>query len=44
MDTQLNKQYLYGKKHAENMHQKLVSDPLGKGPKINNPYRKRFTK
>ena len=33
MDTQLNKQYLYGKKHAENVHQKLVSDPFGKEPK-----------
>ena len=31
------------KNHAENEHQNLVSDPLGKGPKINNPYRKRFT-
>ena len=37
MDTQLSKQYLYGKKHAENVHQKLVSDPFAKEPKTNNP-------
>ena len=44
MDIQLNKQYLYDKKHAKNVHQKLVSDSLGKGHKTSNPYRKRFTK
>ena len=33
MDTQSSKQYLYGKKHAENVRQKLVSDSFGKEPK-----------
>ena len=33
MDTQLNKQHIYGKKHAENVHQKLDQTPKVKGLK-----------
>ena len=44
VDTQLSKQYLYCKKKAEIAHQKLVSDPLGKGSKTKNSCRKRFRK
>ena len=36
IDRVLNKEHLYGKSHAENMHQKLVPDPfliLVKNPK-----------
>ena len=42
MDAQLSKQYLYGKKHAENVHEKLVSDPFDKESKTNKPYTKCF--
>ena len=44
LDQWIHNSYLYGKEKAEKVHQKLVSDPLGKGPKRNNPCRKHFRK